>query len=324
MNPVEIPQLTYQGRPLDMSPEGFGLLRRSHDVLGDRGELWRRMEEDGYLFLPGLLNGDEVMAARQVVCDRLAAAGILDERFPPIEGVVATQAGMATGTFMPQLARHNPALDKVLYDGPMMEFYQFFLGGPVRHFDYTWFRSKKPGTNTVTNPHCDIVYMGRGTHNLYTSWTPLGDVPFEMGGLMVLEGSHQIEELVQGYGQTDVDRYCDEGLARQLVQQARSAGRELTAEERQQIRWNSTGSYSADAIGVRQSLGGRWLTAEYRMGDLLVFCMHLMHASSDNQSDRIRLSSDSRYQLAAEPVDERWIGEDPPAHGIRAKQGMIC
>ena len=33
---------------------------------------------------------------------------------------------------------------------------------------------------------------------------------------------------------------------------------------------------------------------------------------------------DSRYQLASEPVDERWIGVDPPKHGIRAKQGMIC
>jgi len=55
-----------------------------------------------------------------------------------------------------------------------------------------------------------------------------------------------------------------------------------------------------------------------------VFCMNLMHSSSDNQTDRVRLSSDSRYQLASEPQDTRWIGEDPPKHGIRAKEGMIC
>ena len=84
------------------------------------------------------------------------------------------------------------------------------------------------------------------------------------------------------------------------------------------------GSYSTDASAARQELGGRWLTAEYRMGDLLVFGMYTMHASSDNNTNQIRLSSDSRYQLASAPADERWIGANPPANGIRAQKGMIC
>jgi ectoine hydroxylase-related dioxygenase (phytanoyl-CoA dioxygenase family) len=167
--------------------------------------------------------------------------------------------------------------------------------------------------------------MGRGTPNLYTSWTPFSDVPYAMGGLMLMEKSHEHEELVQGYGQTDVDLYCkNEGEAEAIVAAAQAVGRELTGEERQQIHWNSTGSYSDDAITTREKWGGRWLVSEYEMGDVLVFCMHIMHASSDNQSACIRLSSDSRYQLASEKVDERWIGDDPPAHGIRAKRGMVC
>lgn len=40
--------------------------------------------------------------------------------------------------------------------------------------------------------------------------------------------------------------------------------------------------------------------------------------------DALRLSTDTRYQLASEPVDERWIGENPIAHGLDAKKGMIC
>ena len=71
-------------------------------------------------------------------------------------------------------------------------------------------------------------------------------------------------------------------------------------------------------------MGGRWLTAEYRMGDSLALSMHTMHASPDNHTDQIRLSSDSRYQLASEPADDRWVGENPPLHGIRAHRGMIC
>jgi hypothetical protein len=119
-----------------------------------------------------------------------------------------------------------------------------------------------------------------------------------------------------------VDLYCDDG--EEIVGSARAAHRQLTPEEQQRIKWNSDGHYSTDAIATRSDLGGRWLTAEFELGDVLIFGMYIMHASSDNNTNRIRLSSDSRYQLASEAVDERWIGSDPPGHGIRAKRPMIC
>ncbi|MBS12579.1 MAG: phytanoyl-CoA dioxygenase [Gemmatimonadetes bacterium] len=320
--------LTYRGEPLGREQDDFGQLTRSDDCVTDREELRRRFEAEGYLYIPGLLDRDEVLAARTEVMQRLWDAGILDKRHPMIDGIALSEAeydGAATGPFMPYLAKNNAALEKVLYDGPMIRFYEFFLGGPVSHFDYTWFRCKRPGRGDATTPHCDIVYMSRGTKDLYTSWTPFGDVPLEMGGLMVLEGSHRNQDLKSSYGSTDVDLYCSNvGDQDAVVQQARDEDRELTTEERQSIQWNSTGAYSSDAIGARRELGGRWLTSEYEMGDLLLFSMYLMHASSDNRSNAVRISSDSRYQLASQPQDERWIGDDPPAHGIRAKRGMVC
>ena len=66
------------------------------------------------------------------------------------------------------------------------------------------------------------------------------------------------------------------------------------------------------------------MTADFKAGDVLVFGMATVHASLDNQSDRCRLSSDSRYQLASEPVDERWIGANPIAHGPAGKKGKAC
>jgi len=56
----------------------------------------------------------------------------------------------------------------------------------------------------------------------------------------------------------------------------------------------------------------------------LIFDMYLVHGGLDNRSQRFRLSSDSRYQLASEPVDERWVGADPPGHGPNSKRGKIC
>ena len=71
----------------------------------------------------------------------------------------------------------------MLYSGRMMAFFANFLGGEVRHYDFTWLRTVAPGRGTA--PHMDIVFMGRGTTNLYTTWTPLGDIPLELGGLMI-------------------------------------------------------------------------------------------------------------------------------------------
>ncbi len=314
---------TFKGAELEATPSALGTLRCSDDASGDYDELRRRMQEDGYLFMPGLLDREAVLEARREVARRLAEAGLLDPTRPVEECIAAPEAEVG---FMAEVARDNPQLDAVLYAGPMMDFYRGFLGGPVRHFDYTWFRTKSPGPN-ATQPHYDVVYMGRGTRQLYTSWTPLSDIPMSMGGLMLLENSHRQQELIATYGQQDVDLYCENDPdSRALVADAREEARDLSGEERGRVQWQSPtfGSYSEDAAATRRELGGRWLTAEYRMGDLLVFSMYTMHASADNHSDQIRLSSDSRYQLASEPADERWIGEDPPLHGIRAHRGMIC
>jgi hypothetical protein len=304
---LERPTLKAQKRELDLSPEHFGELRRSMDVIDDADVLRARMAEDGYLYLPGYLIRDEVIEARRACLRKMADAGMLDQDKPLMDAYPNT---VDPSYFMPGLANDNPPLMKLLYEGPMMAFYEHLLGGEVRHYDYTWMRTVSPGGGT--QPHCDIVYMGRGTTNLYTSWVPLGDIPRSMGGLIVLEGSHKIDRLKENYGRKDVDEWCEN---------RRPAPTDGPGGDGN-IGWG--GALSPDAVRLRERLGGRWLTADFEAGDLLVFCMYLVHASLDNGSDRFRLSSDSRYQLASEPVDERWIGENPPAHGQAAKRGRIC
>jgi len=66
------------------------------------------------------------------------------------------------------------------------------------------------------------------------------------------------------------------------------------------------------------------LTTEWQAGDLITFKMNMVHGSLDNMTDRIRLSSDTRYQKASEPADERWIGPNPAGHTRAGKRGRIC
>jgi hypothetical protein len=302
-----LPALYYRGRQLKTGPETFGELRDSSDIRDDAPALRERMVEDGYLFLPDLLERDQVLEARAAVLQRVWDEGALDDSYPLLEGVLKPDVRL---TFRPDLAVKNPEVERLLYSGAMMRFFDHFLGGPATHFDFTWLRAKSSGPDTATTPHCDIVFMNRGTHELYTAWTPLGDVPYEMGGLMVLEGSHRREDVLGDYWEFDVDAYCIN---------------EEKEEEARPWSWAKTGgSFSKDAIGVREQIGGRWLTREYAMGDVLVFCMQLLHASLDNQTNRLRLSTDTRYQLAGQPLDPRWMGETPIAHGPDAKQGLIC
>jgi hypothetical protein len=264
------------------------------------------MAEDGYLFLRGCLKKDEVLAARREILTRLSAEGQLDPAVPLMDGKPKPEAKLQ---FRADLAgKNNLPVQHLLYhpQGNLMRFFSSFLDGEVRHFDYTWLRCVSPGPSTPS--HCDIVYMGRGTRKLYTAWVPMGDADFEMGGLMILEGSHKNERLQRTYGKRDVDVYC----SNRPEDPARTA-------------FGSNGAFTSNANKVRHSLGGGcWLTAEYRTGDVVIFGMDLVHGGSDNRSDRLRISSDSRYQLASEPVDERWVGETPPAHGAAGKRGQIC
>ncbi len=299
--------LTAQGRELDMSPAAFGQLRSAADIVEDPPALRARMKAEGYLYMPGLLDREQVLRARDTVAARLRAGGHLDPDCPSMECVARPGSKLS---FQPELAKDNPELFKVLYTGPMMEFFERFLGGPVRHYDFTWFRAVAPGPGAP--PHCDVPYMGRGTHALFTAWTPIGDVDFEQGGLMILENSPNLVQRLRTYLNKDVDSYCVNGPYADAIETGKR-------------QWGPfKGVLDKDPVALRTRFGGRWLTNEFCAGDVLVFSVYTIHASLDNHSRHIRLSSDSRYQLASEPADERWVGPNPVGHGVAGKRGRVC
>lgn len=279
--------LTSNGVVIDTSPDKFGFLRESNDILDSGEALRQRMKEDGYLFLRGVLDREAVLGTRREILQKLSSIAEIDTRYPLMEAIRSGQSmrrQIDVRAFNRDL-RNGEAFRGLCHGGKVVQFYERFFGESVRPFDYLWLRTVSVGQ--ATGCHYDIVYMGRGTHNLYTSWIPLGDVPMIEGALMILEGSHRLDELKASYGAVDVDRDKVGG-------------------------W-----YSKDPANVQEQFGGRWLSADFRTGDMLCFGMFTMHCSLDNQSpiNRIRLSSDSRYQAASEPVDERWIGAEPIGHG---------
>lgn len=306
MSTLTLPALTAQNLPLDLGEHAFGWLRSSEDVLDDPEALRRRLQEDGYLYVRNFLPGDRVQAARRSLLHRLAAGGFLDPDQPVEAGIANAAKPLA---FMPNLANPNPEVARVVFGPELTGFYARLFGGPIRHFDYIWVRSLGPGTGTAA--HCDLVYMGRGTHRLLTCWVPYGEVAPDQSPLMLLEGSHRQSDRIKAYLESDVDSFC-ENRPKEVHKVKEEGG------------WSHRGWLSKNCVSLREKFGGRWLTAHFQPGDFLTFPMHMIHASLDNATDRVRLSTDTRYQLASEPIDERWIGANPPAHGRAGKRGRIC
>jgi hypothetical protein len=302
-----MPQLVSGSRSLDCSTEALGELREANALLGHPAKMNERIQDDGYLLFRNLLDREQVLAARRTAAQILQSRGHLEPGTVPMDCIWRGAGGSPA---QHDIAKENPPLMKVLYSGAMIALFEHLLGESVRHFDYTWFRAIAPGLGTP--PHCDVVYMGRAERErLFTAWTPIGDLDYAQGGLMILEGSNNLTHLRETYGNSDVDSFCENrtGLA---ARDHWGPGR-------------SNGWLGRDPVKLRTSLGaGRWLTTEFRAGDVLIFTVFTVHASLDNQSDRIRLSSDSRYQPASKPADERWIGANPVGHGSAGKRGKIC
>lgn len=310
------PRILAKGHELDLSDASFGELRRSDDAVHDMAVLRARFTEDGYLYIPGFLDRADVLEARRHIAAVLAAKGILDPAHPVIDAVKKEGADLSflsdprlAVEFMNSIAKQNPAMQRIIYSGKIIQLFTDFFGESIRHFDFTWVRTM--GRGFGTDPHCDTVYMGRGSSRLCTLWVPYGDITYDIGGLMVLEGSHRQGQRLKHYLSRDVDLYCEN---RPEAAKIRSG----------EIPWKWGGVLSNNPCSLRAHLGGRWLSAEYRMGDILFFGMRTIHASLDNQSPYFRFSTDTRYQPASEPIDGRWIGENPIGHGLGAKRGMIC
>jgi hypothetical protein len=276
--------VTMGTRVLELGGSVLGTLRDSSHLRRDRKALLERMDEDGYLLLRGLHERRQVLDARRELLERLAEDGNVCNDFPLMDGVIAPDRNDAVWD-TEQLKKSSPGFHALVTAPPIMEFFADFLGGPSATFDHKWLRVV--GHGAFTGAHLDVVYMGRGTHQLYSCWTPIGDIDVAMGPLAINVGSHRLPGFArvrETYGRMDVDRDHVHG-------------------------W-----FSNDPQEVVDKFGGRWATADFRAGDALIFGIWTLHASLTNTTRRFRISSDTRYQLAGAATDERWIGEKPIAH----------
>jgi hypothetical protein len=116
-------------------------------------------------------------------------------------------------------------------------------------------------------------------------------VPLEMGGLTYLEGS--------------------DAVGRRMEAEFAARSTDLSPEERISAynrNMSATGGIGKDLSALVKRYNTRWLVADYEAGDMVVHTSYMIHAATQNDSkeNRMRLSTDIRYQRIRDEIDARW------------------
>jgi hypothetical protein len=261
----------------------------------DFAALRERLEDQGYLFIRGVVPREDNLKARTHVLKTFTAkGGILDPAFAMEDGVLHEECGQKCLPYME--GRNDVTHNKVMLEGVLESTHlkTLFAGllnvKKVRTFDWKWLRAVP--TNVFTGCHVDWVYMGRGTKAVLTNWIPFGDNPMEMGTIAVLEGSHKLasfDHFRRTYGQLDTEA----------------------------AKLDGTGWFCTDQREL-EKLGGQWCTSDFKAGDIVLFTMHTVHMSTKNTSSNVRISCDIRWQPEDEAADPRYCGDFNAADRVKS------
>jgi len=269
-----------QGREV---PEDLvGELADSARLLDDPAALRRRLAEDGYLFLRGVLDRDAVMDARREVLARLSD---VDEIVPGGDVFTGRSARKARepdlGRFWRSVSE-GPELRRATHGRDISRVMEIVAGEAPRAQDFLFLRVGVPGR--ATGLHFDYPFFTRLHDQVWTVWTSMGDTPVSRGPLMVVENSHRFSDLVESVVGFDVVRDTSRKAA-----------------------------FAENAIDFARARGTRLLTADFRAGDVILFGMYLLHGSLDHHDagGTVRVSTDLRWQPARMPADPRYFGAEP-------------
>eukprot|EP01006_Ploeotia_vitrea_P060678 TRINITY_DN76355_c0_g1_i1.p1 TRINITY_DN76355_c0_g1~~TRINITY_DN76355_c0_g1_i1.p1 ORF type:complete len:319 (+),score=16.50 TRINITY_DN76355_c0_g1_i1:47-1003(+) len=266
-------------------------------------ELQTRLHTDGYLLLRNQIPANIVLQARRQAVSVLHDLKAIDPRSEltpgtPSLSLVGTEGaagiydtGNKSQTVLLNAAQDPvraaellPAFERVALSlAPVLE---QIVGEPISwQQQYTLPRAVIPGD--FTGFHYDSVYFGPANARGLTTWIPIGDVGIPSGPLVVAEGSNHHEKLLKTYGEAHTTRDNIEG-------------------------W-----FSRDPMDVIKTLGCRLVTSTFNGGDVVLFGMHTLHGSLDNETTHYRLSSDTRFI----PTAEKSTGapQNPPMQPATAK-----
>lgn len=276
-------------------------------------ELRHRFEEDGYLFVKGLLPRAAVQKAREEYFKFLAPSGILKPGTAPVDGIFDSSkdrnlfpgigSGAAGGNGHPgqhaaifvdrALKAHYQSwyAEEFCKHPALKEFVTKLTGWGTKTTAFTrsLLRNNIPG-NKAIGVHYDQIFLRYGEPTSVTAWVPIGDVKLNGGGLVYLEKGHLL-------GVEQEEKFTKEATASGMSEEeAKSAFNQNMM---------NTGLLSENPKEFSQRFERRWLVAEFEAGDVVLHNPFAIHASTINydQDNVIRLATDLRFVDSSRPWD---------------------
>ena len=262
----------------------LGELQQTVQPMHHECELHLKLDRDGYLFFPGLIDTREIQAARNAVFKQLKDVDELEA--PYEEGIFSHRSRRDElykdrGEFW-KMVSNGELLRKVSNGPTLQKIASKIFGSPAVGFDYLFLRAVPRGR--FTHLHCDSGFFTRFTKKVLTCWIAFSDITLDKGPLFVIEGSHKFMDIRKNFDNFDV-----------VFNKEQKA------------------SIDEDPVSFANKRNAKLLTTNFKPGDVLIFGMHTLHGAFENHAtdDRIRLTCDIRYQPISEPRDPRYFGESP-------------
>ncbi|KAF2854995.1 hypothetical protein T440DRAFT_551281 [Plenodomus tracheiphilus IPT5] len=300
-----------------------GLLRP--DQVGKLKESWpdepidalrHKYNEDGYVFLKGLLPREDVERARASYFSMLAPSGVLKPGTQPVDGIFDSEKDAAdypgigagsVGNSKPGAATAEKFVDLALEahyadwykedfcKHPMLSSFIARLTGwgdstlAVRR---SLLRNNTPG-NKAIGVHYDQIFLRHGEPTSVTAWVPMGDISLTGGGLIYLEDGHTL------------GREIEEDFTRKARERGLSEEESKNAFNQNML---ATGLLADGPAEYADRFAKRWLVTNYEAGDVVLHTPFTIHASTLNRDPRnvIRVGTDLRFVDGSRPWDTRW------------------
>tara|TARA_B100000949_G_C14267097_1_gene445535 strand:- start:597 stop:1637 length:1041 start_codon:yes stop_codon:yes gene_type:complete len=276
-----------------MNPKNFIDYEESSDLLQNPVALRERLSRNGYLFFKNLVDAGKVDKVRHGIYSIFKKYGLVD-RNSSQEGKwtgkkIDASSLLCDGEIGMQISKlrsirelYNTeeiiGVQKKVFDGEvfpwvenvdrvraylpgisrMMVAGQLASTATMAHQDHFPFRNKKGGKDTFN-----------------TTWVPLMDIDESVGGLTLMKNSH-----LKGFHKHFIKKGDVKGVASSIEEMSE---------------WKSSGY--VPAVGESDpDKKVEWLRSNYHSGDVLIFSRLTVHGGCPNTSDKIRLSTDFRYQ----------------------------
>jgi len=250
---------------------GMNPLFDSSSLLEDPAALRQRFEQDGYVYIPGLLDTEVLLELRRQITDICADCGWLKPGSNPMEAITWRRPIVEGEDDYFEVYDRIQALQDfhaLSHEPPVLRLMRALLGDSAFPHPLAIARLVFPEIpEWSTPPHQDYV-NNQGTADLFACWIPLSDCPVEMGPVAVLAGSHKLGLLP--------------------VEFSLGAGHRQTA--------LPAGAHRLD-----------WVGGDFQLGDAIAFHSLAVHRGLANKSDRMRISVDYRFQAEHQELTERCL-----------------